>query len=261
MNEIKRADRNILLGAIFNPFRLLGLIACGYVSFLLAELGGVALGLGIAILAVALGMYAVAIRNDYVNKRFKNQEHKHLWDMVEDRLSRLRGAVKLAPDHVKSSMNDLPIRVERTAKQLYQSLRRADIVRCEILRSEGSLATASFPFQVSSPDTETTELYVLADKNVAEYKRHYLGIQARVTRTEGQCAVFISALDSMRVQILGHRLVGDSVPSEKQDFLQAMSDISAQLNSINIALTELNLPVSAPASTIQEVQEQQNLQG
>lgn len=261
MNEIKRADRNIILGAVFNPMRLLGLAICGYVSYLLADLGGVAFAFGVLILGVGLGMYGVAIRNDFLNKRFKNQEHKHLWDMVEDRLSRLRGALKLAPDHVKASINDLPDRVERTARQLYQSLRRADIVRCEILRSEGNVSTASFPFHVTSPDTETTELYLLADKNVAEYKRHYQGIQARVTRTEGQCAVFISALDSMRVQILGHRLVGDSVPSEKQEFLQAMSEISAQLNSINIALTELDLPVSAAVAKPPQTEEQQNLQG
>jgi hypothetical protein len=72
--------------------------------------------------------------------------------------------------------------------------------------------------------------------------------------------VFISALDSMRVQILGHRLVGDTVPAEKEVFLEAMSDIRAQLNSINEALEELDLPVTAITEPTEDA-EQQNLHG
>jgi hypothetical protein len=246
MNEIKRADKRIFARAILNPFRLLAMSACSYVAYLLSGMGAVAFGFGLAVVGIGAGVYAVAVRNDFINKRFRNPEHKHLWDMVEDRLTRLRKALKLAPEHVRASMSDLPTRVERTAKQLYQSLRRADIVRGEIVRSEGNIVTAAFPFHVQSQDSETNELYVMADKNVAEYRRHFQGIAARVTRTEGQCAVFISALDSMRVQILGHRLVGEFVPAEKEDFLSAMADIRTQLNSINEALDELDLPTTAP---------------
>ncbi len=260
MSEIKRADRKIYAAAIFHPFRLLAMSACVYATYLLAGMGAVAFGFGLAITGVGLGIYSLAVRNDFLNRRFKNSEHKHLWSLVEDRLDRLRAALKLAPEHIRRSMNDLPNRIERTANQLYESLRRADIVRGEIMRSEGNLATAAFPFHVQSPDMETNELYVMADKNVAEYRRHFQGITARVTRTEGQCAVFISALDSMRVQILGHRLVGDTVPAEKEVFLEAMSDIRAQLNSINQALEELDLPVTAITEPTEDA-EQQNLHG
>lgn len=244
MTDIKRADYKAAAIAILNPWRLLGLAFACYLGYMLTNQEGLWFYTGLAIVGVGIGLFGAAARLDFLKRRFRNPDHKRLWDIVEDRLIRMRNALKRVPPHIRSSLDDLTKNVDKTSNHLYRSLRRADIVKDEIMRSEGPVATAAFPFQVSSPDAETNELYVIADKNVAEYRRHFQGIAARVTRVEGQCAVFISALDSLRVQLLGHRLTADDTVS-KQDFLETMNDIKSQLASINRALSELDLPVSA----------------
>jgi hypothetical protein len=64
---------------------------------------------------------------------------------------------------------------------------------------------------------------------------------AGVQRTEAQSAVFMTTLDSLRMKMIGHRLVGRGPELSSQDFLEALAEARAQLQSIDTALEELDL--------------------
>ncbi len=244
MNDIQRADLIIVAKSALNPLRLAGLAFAGWIGTLL--LGGTDPWpwVGITVWGMALGLYGTAIRNDFLRKRFRTPEHRVLWDLIEDRLRRFHKAVKRAPQEVRRALEDTPQRVDRTAQKLYIALRKADLVRQEIERSEGRVIPPPPILKPHSSDRETTELYVLADKNIAEYHRNLEAVSAHVTRTEGQCAVFLSALDSLRVQLLGHRLRTTAPAVPQPEFREAMASIKRQLDSISKALVELEVFLS-----------------
>ena len=244
MDEIKRADSRNLLLCMISPLRLIGLTAAGYVGWLMisqAGLTGFFATAGTGLWLAAGVIYASAVRQDFYKRRFENPEHKQLWDLVEDRRRRFQKALKRVPEHIGAGLQEMLKAVERTSKHLYESLRRADMVKKEITKSEGSLGISSLPFQVRTSDKETTKLYSLADRNVVEYRKYFEALNAKVTRTEGQCALFISALDSLRVQLLGHRLSAKEAAVSQEEFISTIQEIQGQLDSINLALDELDL--------------------
>ncbi len=241
MDEIRRADAKNLLRRLLSPGRLLVLLAAGYLGWLPISSGQGIWQLGVVFWAIGLGYYVYSVREDFLRNRFVNQEHGQLWEIIRDRLARLRKAIQQAPGHIKPGIQEVPKTVERTGKNLYESLRRADIVKAEIVKSEGAGGISSLPFQARIADGETNELYVLADKNVAEYRKHYDFINAKVTRTEGQCALFISALDTLRVQLLGYRLTSKEPKVSNQEFVSTVREVQLQLDAINKALDELDL--------------------
>lgn len=90
---------------------------------------------------------------------------------------------------------------------------------------------------------------------------------AGVQRTEAQCAVYMTTLDTLRMKMIGYRLVGKSPEMSSQDFLEALAEARAQLQSIDTALDELDLghypktiSVVPPAIPEEIVQELKNLQ-
>jgi len=127
------------------------------------------------------------------------------------------------------------------AEDLYRALRRSDLVATEVSSSEGWLVAQPRMGQAMSPDRQAQELYRIADKNIAEYRQHYFGIMAGVERTEAQVAVFTTTLDTLRMKMLGYRLVGKDTESPTQDFLAAITEARMQLESIDKALEELDL--------------------
>jgi hypothetical protein len=64
---------------------------------------------------------------------------------------------------------------------------------------------------------------------------------AGVQRTEAQSAVFMTTLDTLRMKMIGYRLVGRSPELSSHDFLEALAEARAQLQSIDTALEELDL--------------------
>ena len=64
---------------------------------------------------------------------------------------------------------------------------------------------------------------------------------AKKLMTEAQVAVFTTTLDTLRMKMLGYRLVGKDTESPTQDFLAAITEARMQLESIDKALEELDL--------------------
>ncbi len=242
MDKIKKRDAMNVALSVLQPVPMVVLLGSGFLAY--QSLGMEAIfpyfGLGVF---VAAGIYYVKTAHSFFEqKRFKTFEHAQLWKTIRDRQKRFKSALKSSPNHISVSLETIPKQVEQTAKQLYQSLREADLVKAEIIKSEGLGGLSGVPYSVHSSDKETTELYLLADKNVADYRKHFQSVSAVVTRTEAQCAVFISALDALRVQLLGHRLSREDDSIGREQFREKMTDIKTQLSSINSALLELNLP-------------------
>jgi hypothetical protein len=244
MDEVRRHDWKNLLLATLQPLPLLVLFAAWFAAYQLIALGGLlsaAGGLGAAIALAGLGYFAYETGRDWLRRRFVNPEYADLWRMIEDRFRRFERALRRAPPGIAAGFNEIARTVEQTKRRLYTSLRRADLVKKEILDSErGTVGSLPFP-PLTSPDTETNDLYAIAAKNIEEYRSVFDAITSKVSRTEAQCAVYISALDSLRVQLLGHRLEKREAAMPKEEMDEAVSDIRTQLNSINEALDELEL--------------------
>ena len=249
MNEIKKQDAKNLALSLAQPVPLIVVGVCGYVAYKSLALESAFGYLGWGLFVAGAIYYGKCAFEFFNSKRFRTNEHARMWDAIKDRLKRFRSALKQAPKYVGIGLEGLPNHVENTARQLYQSLRKADLVKAEIHKSEGAIGVSGLPFAVNSSDPETSELYMMADKNAADYRRHFLSVAARVTRTEGQCAVFVSALDALRVQLLAHRLSGQDDSLGREQFVEKMSDIRTQLSSINSALLELELPGASPSES------------
>lgn len=244
MDEVRKHDWKNLLLATLQPLPLLALLAGWFAAYQLITLGGVVSVWGALGLAVALGgssYFAFETGRDWLRRRFLNPEYAELWRMVEDRFRRFQRALRRAPPGIAAGFNEIARTVDRTKRRLYTSLRKADLVKKEILDSERGTA-GSLPFPpLASPDSETNDLYAIAAKNLEEYRAVFQAITSKVSRTEAQCAVYISALDSLRVQLLGHRLEKREAAMPKEETDEAVSDIRTQLDSINQALDELEL--------------------
>jgi hypothetical protein len=96
-------------------------------------------------------------------------------------------------------------------------------------------------WQAAAHDPQSKELYRIADKNIAEYRSHFAGVMAGVQRTEAQSAVFMTTLDTLRMKMIGYRLVGRSPELGSSEFLDALAEARAQLEAIDTALEELDL--------------------
>ena len=154
----------------------------------------------------------------------------------------------------------MPLAIQEVADSLYKALRRADLIYDEVARSEHGnrrqLAVPPQPFI----DPQSTELYRIADKNLAEYRANYSDLMAGIQRTEAQATVFITTLDSLRVKMLGFRLAGKTSSLKSGDFLASLAEARLQLESIDKALDELDLghypttiAVVKPEVSLQEV--------
>jgi hypothetical protein len=235
MDDIHRRDRQVFLRELA---RFVPMAVC------LAYLIGIAIEPNpawIVLGGLVVAWTVVAAHRRSVRKRFYNNKFLLLWDACTDRLKRFHEAMAEAKKRGVPELQDLPRSVDSVAGTLYTALRRADIVQREVLTSEGWLIAAQRNSGPISPDQKAQELYRLADKNIAEYRHHYKLVMSGVERTEAQAAVFTTTLDTMRLRMLGHRLVGKSPELAHTEFLQAMTEARMQLDSIDKALDELEL--------------------
>lgn len=242
MDDIRRQDRRIFQREALRPGRILvslfflfvgmgiwGASENGTAGAALAIVGGVVIFHG-------LRAYSASLKRRWLSRRFEA-----LWNGCLDRLKlfdEVRDRVK--KDRV-ADWEEMPKTVERVAKALYAALRRSDMISHEVAQTEKGLYAEPPPWVAPSHDPQAKELYRIADKNIAEYRQQFGVVMAGVQRTEAQCAVFMTTVDTLRMKMIGYRLVGRSPEMSSQDFLEAMNEAKLQLHAIDQALEELEL--------------------
>lgn len=242
MDEIRRRDIKVFARELLSPGKVLLLVLAALMTGALANpwspfpVWQVVFGW-----MLLLGLHGWTSWRSSILRRFKDQRFLVLWTACEERHERFRGALKQAGRAGVANLQELPVTIENVMRVLYRALRRADLVSAEVAASEGWLLARPQMGKPVSPDRQAQELYRIADKNIAEYRQHLLGVLAGVERTEAQAAVFTTTLDTLRMRMLSHRLVGKDTEAPTQEFLAAMSEARMQLDSIDKALDELEL--------------------
>jgi len=238
MDDIRRQDLRLFALELLSPIRLI--CTSAIVILLLANVHS------LGAVAVLMAMIAIFVSSIWAwmesdKRRFMNKRFKALWLGCQDRLSRFEDVLKRMRKDQVADLNEMPNTIRGVSKSLYIALRRADIISHEVQLSEKGLYNEPPTWKSPSRDAQSQELYRLADKNIAEYRAQFAGVMAGVQRTEAQSAVFMTTLDTLRMKMIGYRLVGRSPELSSHDFLEALAEARAQLQSIDTALDELDL--------------------
>ncbi len=238
MDDIRRQDLRLFVKELLSPLRLI--CTAAIVILLLANVSSIG-GIAIAMATIAVFVSSVWAWIESDKRRFSNKRFQSLWQGCQDRLARFEDVLKRMRKDQVADLSEMPNTIRQISKSLYIALRRADIISHEVQLSEKGLYNAPPTWKSPSRDAQSQELYRLADKNIAEYRAQFAGVMAGVQRTEAQSAVFMTTLDTLRMKMIGYRLVGRSPELSSRDFLEALAEARAQLQSIDTALEELDL--------------------
>lgn len=273
MDDIRRQDLRLFMREALTPTRLVVYAVSLFVLFQAFSHGGEFQGgpaktlvVG-AFLCILTGL-STGWQNSY-RKRFANPRMRSLWEGCRDRLVRFEEAHKRVRQDQKTELKEMPKTIRRVADNLYIALRRADTISHEVMTSERGLYNQPPVWNAKPGDPQSKELYRLADKNIAEYKSLYSGVMAGVERTEAQSAMFMTTLDTLRMKMIGYRLVGKNPELISQDFIESLVEAKAQLQAIDTALEELDLghypkmiaAVPPPPPTVENSGNDQAVQG
>lgn len=240
MDDIRRRDIQLFVRELVEPMRLLAVGASGVAVWAYAQSAQSLAALFLGAIVIPGGA-ALTAWNSSVQKRFLNKRTQTLWQGCQDRLARFEEVLKKMRRDQVADLHEMPNTIRGVAQSLYLALRRADMIAHEVHASERSMIAQPPVWRAGSTDPQSQELYRLADKNIAEYRAQYAGVMAGVERTEAQSAVFMTTVDTLRMKMIGYRLVGRSPELASQDFLEALAEARAQLQSIDTALEELDL--------------------
>lgn len=242
MDDIVREDRRIFQRELLSSGRVvytilfLGAIIGINLAANNSWLGSYLIPSAVVLVGWGLLSYKAALK-----KRFRSRKFEALWNECVGRLDLFDDVLKRTRKDQVADWQEMPKTVERVAKSLYLALRRADIIADEVAQTEKGLYHQPPSWAIPSHDDQAKELYRIADKNIAEYRQSYGAVMAGVQRTEAQAAVFMTTVDSLRMKMLGHRLVGRQPEITTSDFLDAMNEAKLQLKAIDTALHELEL--------------------
>lgn len=260
--EIKRRDLRVFWARLLKPLPsaiILILLAAalasgpGFAAWVFWNLG-----------LIALGWHGVKSWLDSINDRFRHRRFKLLWDNAQDRLSRLDTALASLKKAEVADLQELPATVKAVADGLYVALRRADAALSEVSQSEGFLLSQQDAPVPTAADRQAAKLWEAAHLTQKEYRRLLSGLLGSVERTEAQAALFSATLDTLRVKMLGYRLVGRPVEAPSVEFLRDLAEARMQLDSIDKALEELELspfPNSVDEAPEQALQRLKDLAG
>ncbi len=263
MDDIRKQDIALFVKEILSPWRVAAYFILGFsVYAFFSNLPWRVLSL--PSVAFALAPIVMTAYNESVRKRFQGKRHEQMWDACRDRLARFEEVLKkMRKSHV-ADLSEMPRTIRGVAQALYVALRRADTIFTEVHKTEKEFYAQPSVWSAGSGDPQSQELYRIADKNIAEYRQQYAGVMAGVQRTEAQSAVFMTTVDTLRMKMLGYRLVGKSPELGSHEFLEALGEARLQLEAIDKALDELDLghypqmiaamPPPTPASAIVDEQ-------
>lgn len=179
---------------------------------------------------------------DHLNKRWHNERYLELWNACVDRRKRLNEGLNKLRKSKLAELSELPRSADKLLGDIYASLRRADMVYHEVLKSESAHRTPTFGSQGQYiSDQQAQELFKVADRNIAEYSQHYKAVMAGVERSVGQAIVYATTLDTLRVRMLGYRLTGSSAEANTMEFLTVVTEAKMQFAAIDKALEEIEL--------------------
>ncbi len=245
--EIRRRNTEVFVRSLINPGRLI-VIALACMMFTVNFSFWVPIGAILVIGAVAYTAYESSIP-----RRFRDRRFLQHWTACHDRLKRFDQAVKALHKRKIASLEDLPKNIHQLAETLYVALRRADQVAYEVHQSEGKVPPpVGGTTGLTSEDRQAQELYRVADRNLAEYRRSMQSVMGGIHRTEAQAVVFVTTLDTLRVKMLGHRITGRNIDTESSEFLHSIVEAKMQLDAIDKALEEIELTPCPKTVTILE---------
>lgn len=247
MEDIKKLDRQLFVGELISPSRLILSGFFGFVPALLvyfAPFFEVKMIFGSVLLIIAIIHWRSASAAA-VKKRFRNGAFESLWRACQHRYRLFEEVVSKVKRDQIADFQEMPGTIKRVAESLYVALRRADLISSEVMETERGIYSQSTMWVPQIADKRTTELYKMADRNIAEYRQSFAGVMAGVKRTEAQAAVFQTTLDTIRMRMIGHRLIGKSPELANDDFLFSLHEAKLQLLAIDKALEELEF-ISIP---------------
>jgi len=242
MNDVQQQDRKLFTQEMLRPGRLFLTLVPLFVLWLIRQpfldefgLFGFTLVAGLILLASLWTAFTASVKRRFINKRYEA-----LWIGCKDRLERFDDVLTKMRREQVADLHDMPRTIRRVGESLYYALRRADYIANEVQRTEQGVLASPPAWQSPSEDPQAKELYRIADKNIAEYRAQFAGVMAGVHRAEAQCAVYMTTLDSLRMKMIGYRLVGRGPEMSSHDFLEALGEAKLQLNAIDQALDELD---------------------
>jgi hypothetical protein len=238
MDEVRRQDVRLFLRELITPSRVIVYILCA--GFAYGAFANETPRYAIPIAFVLIWCGATAWSTS-VRKRFRNKRMESLWSGCQDRLARFEEVLKRMRKEQIAELNEMPRTIRNVGAALYSALRRADIIADEVASTESGMLAQPPVWQAAAQDPQSKELYRIADKNIAEYRSHFAGVMAGVQRTEAQSAVYMTTLDTLRMKMIGYRLVGRSPELTSSEFLDALAEARMQLQAIDTALEELDL--------------------
>ena len=241
MDDLRRHDRERLVREALAPGLIvmnLGIALAIWTVFAQAQ-GRPAYALA-AWVFLLIGHYGVAMQAAE-RKKWSHPRMASLWAGCEDRMARFEEVLRRMRKDQLADLSEMPATIRRVSASIYAALRRADIVATEVEATEKGLAGRPPVWDAATHDPQSRELYGLADRNIAEYRGHFAAVMAGVQRAEAQSAVFMTTLDSLRMRLIGYRLVGRSPEVGTHDFLEALAEARTQLQAIDTALDELDL--------------------
>lgn len=264
MDDVARQDLRLFLKELLAPWRLI-LLGVSLVFLWSMPLWPDKVAQRIFITLTFLIYWVATSYNNSLGKRFISKKYQAMWNGCNDRLKRFEEVLKRLKKHQIANLNEMPNTIRMTGKAIYKALRKADIMSSEVEKTERDPYLAPPIFQSLTNDPQSKELYRLADKNIAEYRQHFAGVMAKVHRTEAQSAYYMTTLDSLRMRMLGYRLAGNSPELSSEEFMSALAEARAQLQSIDTALEELDLghypktisvvPPPMPTDAVEEIEQ------
>lgn len=238
MEDIRRQD----LRLFFKELAVTPRVILTFVALLiLYPVGTMNPKIGFMGITIVLFLAIFTAWKDSIEKRFVNKRMRSLWSGCQDRMIRFEEVLKKMRKEQVAELHEMPSTIRNVSESIYVALRRADLISHEVMQSERDLLAQPPVWKPPHTDAQSQELYRIADKNIAEYRQQFAGVMAGVQRTEAQSAVFMTTLDTLRMKMIGYRLVGRSPELSSNEFLEALAEARAQLQSIDTALEELDL--------------------